>query len=264
MIIAHKELRALYVALQRWQAELYDRDVLVWEDNMNVVSMLAKGSSRSPTLMRELREVWAFMLANKMRLQVRYIASEDNIADSWSRWRDRSAWTLVPEVLQPLRRRVAPTLDPFACSRTAVVPRFCSRHVEPGAEAIDGFSVSWVGETVWLNPPWQLLPRVLAKIAEDGCRGVLILPLWRSQTWFPTALSLPASWYLLPPPRLSVLSLHSGQTEPFTNHAVQLCALLFDMAAGRTSSRPGRGYAARMPWRAWTGTFLERRRQLRY
>ena len=120
LIIAHKELRAVHLALQRWREELRGRDILVFEDNMNVVRLLASGTTRSPTLMRELREVWRFMLAHDMRLQVRYVRSEDNHSDWWSRWRDRSAWTFQPPVLEAWRRRVRPTLDPFACVETAV------------------------------------------------------------------------------------------------------------------------------------------------
>lgn len=228
LIISHKELRAVRLALERWREELYDRDILVWEDNMNVVSLLSRGTSRSPTLMRELRQVWKFMLDNKMRLQVRYIRSADNKSDYWSRWEDRSAWTLRPSVLHPLLDFVGPTLDPFACAVTKVVPRFCSQYVEPGALALDGFARSWAGEIVWLSPPWQLLPRVFAKIHADRCRGALILPYWPTQVWWPEALRLRARWHILPPPRLSVVALHRGVIEPFINKVVQLAILFFD------------------------------------
>ena len=241
LIIAHKELRAVGIALRRWRKELYDKDILVFEDNLNVCSLLSKGTSRSPTLMRELRQIWAFMLDNKMRLQVRYVKSEDNISDYWSRWKDRSAWMLHPETAAPLLRRVTPTLDPFACSRSWVVRRFCSQFVEDGSLALDGFSVPWGGgERVWLSPPWRLLPRVLAKIKEDRAQGILILPLWRSQVWFPLALDLNATWCLLPAPRHCVVPLHSGVVEPFVNKAVRLCALIFDET--RISSSVGSSF----------------------
>ena len=232
LIIAHKELRAVHLALQRWREELSGRDILVFEDNMNVVRLLESGTTRSPTLMRELRAVWRFMLAHNMRLQVRYVRSEENRSDWWSRWQDRSAWTFQPPVLAAWRRRVRPTLDPFACVETAVTRRFCSRHFEPGAIAIDGFSVDWGGgERVWLSPPWQLIPRVLHKIRVDRARGVLFVPEWRSQLWWPHLAELRARWFRLPPPALCVRPLHSGVVEPFVNRAVRLLALEFDAAS---------------------------------
>jgi hypothetical protein len=48
LIIAHKELRAVHLALQRWREELSGRDILVFEDNMNVVRLLESGTTRSP------------------------------------------------------------------------------------------------------------------------------------------------------------------------------------------------------------------------
>jgi len=193
--------------------------------------------------MRELRQIWRFMLDNKMRLQVRYIRSADNKSDFWSRWEDRSTWTLRPQVLRPLVDQVRPTLDPFACAATRVVPRFCSRHVEPGALALDGSARSWTGEIVCLSPPWHLLPRVFAKIHADSCKGTLVLPYWPSQLWWPEALRLRARWHMLPPPRRSVVALHRRMVEPFTNKVVQLAILFFDermsSTAGRCCARRG-------------------------
>ena len=95
--------------------------------------------------------------------------------------------------------------------------------------AIDGFSVDWGrGERVWLSPPWQLVPRVLHKIRVDRARGVLFVPEWPSQLWWPHLAELGARWFRLPPPALCVRSLHSGVVEPFVNRAVRLLALEFD------------------------------------
>ncbi len=66
--------------------------MLLWEDNMPVVHIVMNCTSRSPALMSELRQLWAFLLQHNITLVPCYIRSEDNPADRWSRWKDRSAW----------------------------------------------------------------------------------------------------------------------------------------------------------------------------
>ena len=148
-----------------------------------------KYASSSPLLMNELRLLMALLEQLDIRLVPRYIRSELNPADIFSRLTDRDAWTLSPSVQRMLMQRAQAmfrksiSLDAFACPQSKVTSRFDSRHFAPEALGEDGLLLDWSSEVVWLNPPWALLPDVLCKLRAERPAAVLIVPVWSSQTW---------------------------------------------------------------------------------
>jgi hypothetical protein len=234
--ITWKELRAVRLSLQAFLPEVKNQHVLLWEDNMPVVHIIASGSSRSPALMHELRLLWAFLAANNITIIAKYIRSQDNPADWWSRWKDRSAWKLDPRVFSSLQASVGSlfSLDPFACRATRQLARYCSSLPDPLAMARDAFSMDWHDEHLWLNPPWELIPRVLFKLRMDRARGVLIAPAWPSQVWWPALQQVALACFPLPPPSECVLPAHEGMVEPLLHPSLSLSAFVVD--ARRTTS----------------------------
>ena len=213
--------------------EVRNQHVLLWEDNIPVVRIVLNGCSRSPLLMTELRKLWALLHEHNITLLPRYIRSADNPADWWSRWKDRSAWSLNPALFASIQRRAGPqpvTLDAFACRATAQVPRYCSRHADPEALSRDAFSLSWSGEHVLINPPWELLPQALFKLRLDQATGIVIAPYWPSATWWPTLLQATRHSWNLPHPRWCVRPAHDGVVEPHLHHALIIRAHLVDGA----------------------------------
>jgi hypothetical protein len=132
------------------------------------------------------------------------------------------------------RAGVRCTLDAFACRATALLPRYCSAGPDPKALHRDAFTISWAREEIWLNPPWELLPKVLHKIRADGARGMLIVPRWPSQAWWPLLQELAVSIDPLRHPRTCVRPAHDGMVEPFLHASLKLLAVRVD--GGRASS----------------------------
>ena len=238
--VTWKELRAFHRAIRVWGRQLSGARVLLFCDNQAVCSLLRHGTSRSALLMAELRVVWQLLVDLEIKIDPIYIRSEDNPADLPSRRQDSSDWTFRPRMRAQLRALWPRefTLDPFACARTTMAPTWCSLHDDEGGIAADGFCTSWSGETVFLNPPWRDLARVLRKIFEDRTCGVLVIPRWPSQHWWPLLLRLRASWHGLPPPRHCVLPLHRGRIDPFAQPTTRLVALAFDARKGPKRGNP--------------------------
>ena len=118
------------------------------------------------------------------------------------------------------------TLDAFTSHQSAVCKRYASRHSELGALALDGLALDWRDEVVWLNPPWALLPDIITKLSIEKPAGVLIVPSWPSQTWWPSLLALGGTHLELPRPTFSVAALHARQVEPFLHHGLRLRAIV--------------------------------------
>ena len=71
---------------------------------------------------------------------------------------------------------------------------------DPGAMFTNAFFIGW-GHYFYAFPPFSLITLCLQKIEEDQSSGVLLVPLWPTQPWFPVLLrSLVDHPRLLPRP----------------------------------------------------------------
>ena len=74
-------------------------------------------------------------------------------------------WSLDQDVFNRLAAiAFLPHIYLFASRLNAKLDQFVSWHPEPGALAIDAFSISWSNQKFYAFPPFSLLTRVLAKI----------------------------------------------------------------------------------------------------
>jgi hypothetical protein len=105
----------------------------------------------------------------------------ENEADFVSRIVDFDDWGICFPVL----RQVVGSVDCFATFYNAQLPQFYSRFWNPGSEAADGFTVSWLGECCWLVPPLHLIVRVLKHAKACSAVGTLIIPAWKSAPFWP-------------------------------------------------------------------------------
>ena len=78
---------------------------------------------------------------------------------------------------------VYPTLDAFASSQTAQLPRFISWYPESRAVARDALLAVWDPVT-YLFPPIPLMTRVLQEVQSQGVEAILICPRWPSALWW--------------------------------------------------------------------------------
>ena len=77
------------------------------------------------------------------------------------------------------------TMDLFASRMNHQPPVYCSWRMDPGALAVDGFSISWAREFPYLLPPFCIVSRVLSKIQREAVAcACLIVPTWPTQVWY--------------------------------------------------------------------------------
>ena len=232
--ITHKELRAVIKGIRMNADALRGHVVRLWEDNMAVVHIIRAKTSRSAVLMAELRDLLDLLRELEITLLPKYIRSQLNPSDYFSRLTDRDAWMLRPRLRASLRRHAESvlqeplSLDAFACHQTAIVPRYASRHSEPAALAHDGLALDWSAEqgAVWMCPPFALLPAIIQKLEDEKPAAVLIAPKWQMASWWPNLMRLGGLHVPLPRSKHAVLSLHGHKVEPFLNGNVELIAVL--------------------------------------
>jgi hypothetical protein len=222
--ITHKELLAVSLALQEFAPQLRSHRVRLVTDNTAVVAIVNSGTSRSPALMHLAREIWQQAADLQVRLFASYINTSNNhLADYLSRGKRAPGWRLPQPLFDVLERRFGPhTIDLFASSHAHLLPRWCSLD-QDGAVAVDAFSINWSREHGLINAPWDLLPRIVAKLREDQATATVIAPWWPTATWWPDLTNISRDHVRLHlPPALP--SDHHRGPEPLRNPAWRICA----------------------------------------
>ncbi|KYN28682.1 hypothetical protein ALC57_01935, partial [Trachymyrmex cornetzi] len=203
------------------------------------------GSVRYPTLSDIARDIWRWCETRNIYLFASYIASADNtIADRESRVTNlNTEWSLSTRAFNLLEKGFGPfDIDFFASAINTKNELYVSWLPDPGSWAIDAFTLSWTSFNFYAFPPFILIPKVLRKIVDERATGVLLVPWWPSQPWFPLFVHLLISEPLILPPSHSLLSSPLRKPHPEWMN--------LSLAAGRLSgdlSNPRRHHQ----WR-WT------------
>lgn len=101
-----------------------------------------------------------------------------------------------------------PSIDLFASRLNHQVSCYVSWKPDPGAAFIDAFSITWDKHFFYTFPPFSLIARCLQKTQTDCAEGLMIVPTWPSQSWYPKLLRmlvdvprvLPQQWTALQMP----------------------------------------------------------------
>ena len=85
--------------------------------------------------------------------------------------------------------------------------KYAAFRPNPGAMYIDAFSIDWFDLKFYAFPPISVIPRVLAKVKQDSAEGIIVVPFWPTQIWYPVMLKMLVSTPILLNSRKSLLVL---------------------------------------------------------
>ena len=188
MHINYLELKAAFLAIKCFLSETYDSEVLMRIDNTTAVAYINKmGGIQFPKLNRITREIWQWCERRGIWLYASYIKSADNVADEPSRVKNiDTEWELADYAFQNIIKIFGSAeVDLFASRSNTKYDKYCSRDVDPDCYRIDAFTLSWHKLKFYAFPPFAIILKVLRKIVEDKAVGLMVVPNWPSQVWFP-------------------------------------------------------------------------------
>lgn len=202
------ELRAAFIGLKCFAKDLTNQEILLRIDNTTAIAYINKyGGIQFPHLHEITKQIWQWCEERKIYIVASYIKSKDNIeADSESRRTNvDTEWSLSPEAFQNIVHSLgSPQIDLFASRLNTKCDRYVSWKRDPSAYNIDAFTMSWNEFFFYAFPPFSLVLRCLRKIIDDNATGIMVVPYWPSQPWYPMFVSLSCSniIYLEPSPEL--------------------------------------------------------------
>ena len=189
------ELRAIRRTLEHQGDDLTGSHVRVFADNTTAVACIGKGgSARSKPCQEESEAIWELTESRDMLLTVRYCPGVDNTEADWASrvFTDAGEWALNKQVLGNIFRTLGtPEIDMFASHSNNQLDRYVSREFDLGAEGTDALAMSWHDVNGYFFPPFSCLSRVLRKVQEERPTGVIIVPEWPTQPWYPLVKQLP-------------------------------------------------------------------------
>jgi len=248
-VINALELRAVALALEALAVPLAGTTVCLHVDSRVALAALRKGS-RATHLHALATAAWRRAATLAVRLAgLGWVASGDNPADAPSRaWQSVAPrasppsaphptlddWGLTAACYARLATLWGPcTVDAFSSPATALLPRYWTRWPSRGAEAADAFAQRWAGERLLLVPPFRVLHRTLAYLADQAAVATLVVPEWPAQPWWPRLLEVATAWTPLSP---ADFRLQDGYAEPLAKPGWRLWAVCVDGRRARSAA----------------------------
>ena len=179
-----------------------------------------QGGTKSCQMVIIAKKIWDWAIKHQVQVSAEHLPGKQNVtADKLSReLNDNLEWSLDREVFCKLIRKAdfRPQVDLFATRLNAQVQKFVSWKPDPQAWKVDAFAITWTGIKAYAFPPFCLISRLLQKVhIENMSEMLLIAPVWKTQPWFPTLLSMLVRRPILLPQNRDLLQLqHSREEHP--------------------------------------------------
>lgn len=182
-----RELLAVFHTLTSFGERLRYRRVQLFVDNQSVERIIPAGSMHKQLQALALKIFWLTSSLN-VRLLVEWIPREENkAADAITRWVDLDDWQLHPDWFAFAQRKWGPhSIDRFAGHNNHLLPGFNSLHACPGSAGVNAFAQSdWAQHNNWCNPPFSLIPDLIALLKEFKAEATVVVPFWPARPWWP-------------------------------------------------------------------------------
>ena len=184
-----------FLGLKALFNQVTDSHIRIMTDNTTTVSCLNKMGSKSAVLNDLTCTIWKWCAERKLWLSAAHIPRVANVeADKLSRDLHRDTeWKLNSQLLKEALTvlETQPKFDLFASRTNAQFPLYVSYLPDPGAYAVDAFSLHWGDLMFYCFPPFSILPRVLRKIREERVTGTVVAPLWKkTQAFWPMLMNM--------------------------------------------------------------------------
>lgn len=216
--INYLELLAAFFGLKCFAEKLKSCDILLRIDNTTAISYINRmGGVRFKNLSNLAKSIWEWCEERELWLFASYIASKDNTeADFESRKLDKETeYELADVAFRKITEKFGyPNIDLFASRINAKCKSYISWMKDPSSVAVDAFTVNWKKYFFYAFPPFILVAKVLNKIKADEAEGIVVVPHWPAQPWFPLFLSMRKSDVLIFKPDCNTLTSPDREPHP--------------------------------------------------
>lgn len=206
--ISYRELKAIRLILTgSLGSQLLHRghrDLLLHVDNQAVVHITNALVSASRPMMRELRRLKSVLDRHGFHIRSEWIPSVANkFADGLSRRFFRGDLQIKRQLRRSVVAGMKAPRDAFPYRPVGEHPAFARR------QAYAELASSWnPGEVRLLCPPVDLIAATLHKLRQTRAPALLLIPAWKRQGWYHTAMQMASRAETIPLPPQDVWAGH--------------------------------------------------------
>lgn len=183
------ELTAAFFGLKIFASNYKNCQILLQIDNTTAISYINRiGGVQFVNLNKIAKDIWQWCEERGIWIFASYIASRKNIeADFESRkLESNTEIELSNGIFTELKILFGkPEIDIFASRVNAKCKTYISWKKDPEALLVDAFTVSWENFFFYAFPPCSVILKALQKIRNDHACGIMVVPEWPSQPWYP-------------------------------------------------------------------------------
>lgn len=209
-----KELLAVFYGLKALCRDDRNIHIRIMSDNkMTVAYIRDMGGIHSRFGDKIAKDIWNWCVERNIWISSAHIPGIINTeADIRSRKFDsETEWMLNPAMFKRIKHMFPindSSIDLFATRINTQLPVFMSWKPDPDACTIDSFTADW-GKLAYFYafPPFSIIGRVLQKVIQDQAIGLIVVPRWETQPWFPTLMKMIIGKPLIFPPTDDLLIL---------------------------------------------------------
>lgn len=224
------ELKAAFFGLKCFAKHARGIDILLRIDNTTAISYINRmGGVQYPRLNQITQEIWRWCEERNIILFASYISSKDNfVADAESRKAEpETEFELANEAFEKIVEKFGkPTIDLFASRINAKCEKYFSWFKDPNSTAVDAFTKSWHGLNFYAFPPFAIILKVLRKIKNEKAEGIVVVPEWPAQPWFPLFYSMSISEPIYLKPNINLLISCNREPHPLWRNLTLVVAKL--------------------------------------
>lgn len=189
------EILAILFGLQSFSSHLTQEHVRIQSDNVTAVSYINNlGGVKSIPCHDLVKKIWLWALSRNIFLSAEHLPGSTNVlADKASRvFDDNTEWSLDSSVYDQVLQEFGPfSIDLFASRLNTKHSMYVSWKPDPSALFIDAFTRDWSSYgNFYAFPPFSVILKCLHKISVEAAQGILIVPLWPTQPWFPKLMRM--------------------------------------------------------------------------
>ena len=232
--INEREMLAAFYGLKIHARNLRSAHIRCRLDNIPALTCLNKmGSHKINTLNAITQLVWKWCLERQLHISCVFVPGVDNIIADFESRNIRNIdseyklnTSLLKEALNLLQ--VFPNIDLFASRTNRQFTPFFSYRPDPESIGVDSFSVNWNNDIIYAFPPFCIITRVLQKIIADNARGIVVVPHWPAQNFFPILQKIMVQPPVLLSARTNLLHLPSRENQLHPLHKslrLMVCAV---------------------------------------
>ena len=135
------------------------------------------------------RPLGPWTITHNIWLTASHIPGINNTAaDAESRkTRRETEWSLNPIVFHKAIAEIyfQPDIDLFASRLNYKCKRYVTYQPDPESYAVNAFHIQWTNFSFYAFPPFCTIQKLLKKVQEDKATGLLVVPHWPIQPWWP-------------------------------------------------------------------------------